>query len=62
MSQHPDNQAHAAAFAAEVAHLRAARIAGQSGRLLDLFERVPVHCPVRIGEAACPQWASLDIQ
>ncbi|MFJ9989733.1 L,D-transpeptidase family protein [Pseudomonas putida] len=30
--------------------------------LLDLFERVPVHCPVRIGEAACPQWASLDIQ
>ncbi|MDF0732436.1 L,D-transpeptidase [Pseudomonas entomophila] len=30
--------------------------------LLDLFERVPPHCPVRIDEAACPQWASLDLQ
>lgn len=30
--------------------------------LLDLFERVPLHCPVRIDEAACPQWASLDLQ
>ncbi|MFJ4112657.1 L,D-transpeptidase [Pseudomonas sp. WHRI 8519] len=29
--------------------------------LLGLFERVPVHCPVRIDEAACPQWASLSL-
>lgn len=25
--------------------------------LLQLFDQVPVHCPVRIEEAACPQWA-----
>ncbi|MGE7993967.1 L,D-transpeptidase family protein [Pseudomonas sp. NPDC089554] len=30
--------------------------------LLDLFERVPAHCPVRIDEAACPQWATLALQ
>ncbi|MPS98914.1 MULTISPECIES: L,D-transpeptidase [Pseudomonas] len=30
--------------------------------LLDLFDRVPAHCPVRIEEAACPQWASLSLQ
>ncbi|MFK0312584.1 L,D-transpeptidase family protein [Pseudomonas sp. NPDC090233] len=30
--------------------------------LLGLFERVPAHCPVRIDEAACPQWASLSLQ
>lgn len=30
--------------------------------LLSLFERVPVHCPVRIEQAACPQWASLSLQ
>lgn len=29
--------------------------------LLDLFERVPAHCPVRIDEAACPQWAFLAL-
>nr|WP_314618268.1 L,D-transpeptidase [uncultured Pseudomonas sp.] len=30
--------------------------------LLGLFERVPAHCPVRIDEAACPQWASISLQ
>jgi hypothetical protein len=25
--------------------------------LLELFARVPVHCAVRIDEAACPDWA-----
>ncbi|MEX5586064.1 L,D-transpeptidase family protein [Pseudomonas urmiensis] len=30
--------------------------------LLDLFDRVPAHCPVRIDEAACPQWLSLNIE
>ena len=30
--------------------------------LLGLFECVPAHCPVRIDEAACPQWASLNLQ
>ncbi|MDD2049518.1 L,D-transpeptidase [Pseudomonas putida] len=25
--------------------------------LLHLFDQVPVHCPVRIEEAACPEWA-----
>lgn len=26
--------------------------------LLDLFDQVPLHCPVRIEQAACPEWAS----
>ena len=26
--------------------------------LLELFPRVPPHCPVRIDEAPCPQWAT----
>jgi len=26
--------------------------------MLALFERVPVHCRVRIDEAPCPQWAA----
>jgi len=26
--------------------------------MLALFERVPVHCQVRIDEVACPQWAA----
>jgi lipoprotein-anchoring transpeptidase ErfK/SrfK len=30
--------------------------------LLALFDRVPAHCPVRIDEAACPHWASLNLQ
>lgn len=30
--------------------------------LLALFERVPAHCPVQIAEAACPQWAFLNIE
>lgn len=30
--------------------------------LLDLFDRVPAGCRVRIDEAACPHWASLDLQ
>ncbi|MNV85744.1 putative L,D-transpeptidase YbiS precursor [compost metagenome] len=30
--------------------------------LLSLFEQVPAHCPVRIEQAACPQWASLSLQ
>lgn len=25
--------------------------------LLELFPRVPAHCPVQIGEASCPEWA-----
>jgi lipoprotein-anchoring transpeptidase ErfK/SrfK len=29
--------------------------------VLELFERVPVHCPVKIDEAACPQWATADL-
>lgn len=29
--------------------------------LLKLFDQVPPHCPVRIEEAACPQWASAPI-
>ncbi|MFQ6571752.1 L,D-transpeptidase family protein [Pseudomonas sp. UM16] len=29
--------------------------------LLHLFDRVPVHCPVRIEEAACPQWADAPL-
>lgn len=29
--------------------------------MLELFERVPPHCAVRIDEAPCPQWASKDI-
>jgi hypothetical protein len=26
--------------------------------LLDLFDRVPLHCPLRIAEAPCPVWAT----
>jgi len=26
--------------------------------VLELFPRVPLHCPVKIDEAACPQWAT----
>jgi lipoprotein-anchoring transpeptidase ErfK/SrfK len=26
--------------------------------VLELFPRVPVHCPVKIDEAACPHWAT----
>ncbi|MBU3056016.1 L,D-transpeptidase [Pseudomonas indica] len=29
--------------------------------LLDLFPRVPLHCPVRIDEAACPDWAQAEL-
>ncbi|MDR0281500.1 MAG: L,D-transpeptidase [Paucimonas sp.] len=29
--------------------------------LLNLFDRVPDHCPVHIEEAACPQWASAPV-
>ncbi len=29
--------------------------------VLELFDRVPVHCPVNIDEAACPQWATADL-
>ena len=29
--------------------------------LLQLFPRVPLHCTVRIDEAACPQWASTEL-
>lgn len=29
--------------------------------VLDLFDRVPLHCPVKIAEAACPQWATADL-
>lgn len=29
--------------------------------MLALFERVPVHCQVRIDEAPCPQWAAADL-
>jgi lipoprotein-anchoring transpeptidase ErfK/SrfK len=29
--------------------------------LLDLFARVPVHCAVQIGEAACPVWAAAPL-
>lgn len=28
--------------------------------LLELFASVPLHCPVQIDEAACPQWATSD--
>ena len=35
---------------------------GKTIDLLGLFERVPAHCPVRIDEAACPHWASLNLQ
>ncbi|GLK90641.1 L,D-transpeptidase [Pseudomonas turukhanskensis] len=29
--------------------------------VLELFDRVPFHCPVKIDEAACPQWATADL-
>ncbi|QVM98343.1 L,D-transpeptidase [Pseudomonas sp. B21-012] len=29
--------------------------------LLSLFDQVPVHCPVQIDEAACPQWAHISV-
>ncbi|CAD5108826.1 L,D-transpeptidase [Zestomonas carbonaria] len=29
--------------------------------LLELFPRVPVHCPVNIEEAPCPQWAMAEL-
>lgn len=29
--------------------------------LLYLFDHVPLHCPVRIEEAACPQWADAPL-
>ncbi|MCP6698320.1 L,D-transpeptidase [Pseudomonas donghuensis] len=29
--------------------------------LLNLFDQVPVHCPVQIDEAACPQWAHIRV-
>lgn len=30
--------------------------------LLGLFDRIGVHCPVQVAEAACPDWASLVLQ
>ncbi|MCY1276417.1 L,D-transpeptidase catalytic domain [compost metagenome] len=29
--------------------------------LLELFPRVPVHCPVQLEEAPCPQWAAAEL-
>ncbi|MDD1015936.1 L,D-transpeptidase [Pseudomonas rubra] len=29
--------------------------------LLSLFDQVPVHCPVQIDEAPCPQWAHISV-
>lgn len=29
--------------------------------LMTLFDQVPAHCPVRIEEAACPQWAGISL-
>lgn len=29
--------------------------------IVELFPRVPVHCPVTIDEAPCPQWATADL-
>lgn len=29
--------------------------------LIELFSRVPAHCPVRIDEAPCPQWAGAPL-
>ncbi len=29
--------------------------------VLELFDRVPIHCPVKIDEVACPQWATADL-
>ncbi|MEE3634950.1 L,D-transpeptidase [Pseudomonas defluvii] len=29
--------------------------------LVSLFEQVPVHCPVQIEEAACPEWATTSL-
>mgnify|MGYP003435823830 FL=1 len=29
--------------------------------ILQLYPRVPVHCAVRIAEAACPQWAAAEL-
>lgn len=29
--------------------------------LVELFDRVPLHCPVQIEEAACPQWAGAPL-
>jgi hypothetical protein len=28
--------------------------------LIELFARVPLHCPLMIDQAACPQWATAD--
>jgi lipoprotein-anchoring transpeptidase ErfK/SrfK len=33
----------------------------RSADLLQLFPRVPLHCPVFIDEAPCPQWADADL-
>jgi lipoprotein-anchoring transpeptidase ErfK/SrfK len=33
----------------------------RNAHVLELFSRVPVHCPVKIDEAACPQWATADL-
>jgi lipoprotein-anchoring transpeptidase ErfK/SrfK len=29
--------------------------------ILQLYPRVPLHCPVQIAEAACPQWATAKL-
>lgn len=29
--------------------------------LLELFPRVPLHCPVQIEEAPCPEWATAEL-
>jgi lipoprotein-anchoring transpeptidase ErfK/SrfK len=29
--------------------------------MLELFQRVPVHCAVRIDEAPCPAWATAEL-
>ncbi|MCY1183348.1 L,D-transpeptidase catalytic domain [compost metagenome] len=29
--------------------------------VLELFDRVPVHCAVRIDEAPCPDWAAAEL-
>lgn len=29
--------------------------------ILQLYPRVPLHCAVQIGEAACPQWSAVEL-
>ena len=29
--------------------------------LLELYPRVPLHCPIRIDEAPCPDWAAVEL-